>query len=199
RIGDPRQYVFCCRRPEMLVKCAAEQALTDTAVCTHVDDLLTSGKHLVLAQVKRQCQEKLRAWEVGIEIISANFASVYPPAAVSEAFKDVASALEDRDRIVNEARGDQSETIHRARGAAQKEISEATALSKAKVNRAQGETARFLAVLEEYRQSGKSEASITRLYIETMEEVLAEAEKYLIDPPRSAEGSARRGVDDANH
>ena len=63
---------------------------------------------------------------------------------MGDAFKDVASALEDKDRIVNEAVGDQSEAIHRARGTAQKTISEALGYKEGKVNRAKGDTARFL-------------------------------------------------------
>ena len=186
RIGDPVQFVFRSAKPDELVKSAAETALSDTVARTHVDDLLTSGKHLVLTRVKKRCQERLSSWGVGIEILSANFASVSPPAEVGDAFKDVASALEDKDRIVNEARGDQSEAIHRARGMAQKTISEALAYEEGKVNRAKGETARFLAVLDEYRQAGESDVSLTRLYIETMEEVFSSARKYFIDPPASA-------------
>jgi len=197
RIGDPGQYVFRCPRPEKLVTCAAEMALTHTVAQTPVDDLLTSGRHLVLAEVKRQTQETLTDWKAGIEIISANFASVYPPAAVSDAFKGVASALEDRDRIINEARGDQNETVHRARGTAQKTISEAMAFREAKVNRAKGETDRFLAVLQEYCRTGKSTVSIARIYTEAMEEIMEGAKKYFISPPGSAGANARQKTEDA--
>jgi modulator of FtsH protease HflK len=186
RVGDPLRYIFRCLWPEQLVKAATEVALTDTVARTHVDDLLTSGKHLVLARVKQRCQEDLRSWNTGIEIISANFASVSPPSEVSDAFKDVASALEDKDRIVNEARGDQSQTLHRARGTAQENVSEALGRREGKVNRAKGETARFQSVLAEYRQSGNSDVTISRFYIEAMEDILPKTRKYLIDLPASA-------------
>jgi len=187
RISNPAQFVFRCARPEKLIESAAEMALADTVARTAVDDLLTSGKHLVLARVTERCQEKLESLKAGIQVIAVNFASVSPPAEVSDAFKDVASALEDKDRIINEARGDQKEAIHQARGTAQKQISEAMAYRKAKVNRAEGETKRFLAVLKEYRQSGQGEVSLARFYIEAMEEVMASVKKYLIDPPKSAD------------
>lgn len=190
RIGDPVQFVFRSPRPETLVRAAAEVALMNTVARTPIDDLLTSGKHLVLARVKQGCQNKLRSWDAGIEIISANFASVSPPAEVSDAFKDVASALEDKDRIINEAQGDRSEAIHRARGTAQKTISEALGYREGKVNRAKGDAARFLAVLDEYRQSGENDVSLTRFYIEAMEEVLSKTRKYFIDSPASADASS---------
>ena len=183
RVSAPTRYVFCCADPERLVRDATEMAMADTVARTPVDDLLTSGKQLVLARVKEISQQKLEALEAGINIISVNFASVSPPAEVSDAFKDVASALEDRDRIINEAEGDQNEAIHRARGNAQQDISTAVADRDAKINRAKGETERFLSVLREYRQSGESEVSLTRLYIESIEEVLSTVRKYLIDPP----------------
>ena len=177
--------MFRCPQPDKLVRVAAEVALTDTVARTHVDDLLTSGKHVVLAQVKEQCQEDLRSWNAGIEVISANFASVTPPAEVSDAFKDVASALEDKDRIVNEALGDRSQTLHHARGTAHEIVSEAEGLRKGRVNRAGGEAARFQSVLAEYRESGNSDVTLLRLYVEAMEKVLPGARKYFVDMPPS--------------
>jgi len=186
RVSDPVQYLFRCSKPEKLVMVAAEIALTDTVARTHVDDLLTSGKHVVLARVKQRCQEDLRSWDSGIDIISTNFSSVSPPREVSDAFKDVASALEDKDRIVSEAEGDRRETLHRAQGTAQKNIKNAQGLSEGKVNRAKGEAARFQSVLADYRQSPNKDVTITRLYIESMENVLPDLGKYLIDLPASA-------------
>lgn len=184
RIGDPSQFVFGTTSPEKLVKAAAEMALAATAAHTPVDDLLTSGKRFVLARVKEACQNQLHFLEAGIEVIGVNFASVFPPAEVSDAFKDVASALEDKDRIINEAVGDQNEALYRARGNAQKQMSEAEGYRESKVNRAKGETDRFLTVLTEYRESGESVVTLNRLHIEAMEEVLSRVKKYLIDPPK---------------
>ena len=181
RISDPAKYVFRCANQAKLVRDASEMALADTLARTHVDEVLTTGKQVVLNRVKTLSQERLESLAAGVDIISVNFASVSPPADVSDAFKDVASALEDRDRIINEAEGDQQEAFHRARGKAQQQISEATADRDSKINRAKGETDRFLAVLAEYQQSGRSETSLTRLYLEAIEEVLPRTQKYIID------------------
>jgi len=186
RVNDPKAYVFRSTEVDGLVRVAAEAALTDTIARTHVDDLLTSGKQTVLTRVKGLCQADLRSWNTGVEIISANFASVSPPAEVSDAFKDVASALEDKDRIVNEALGDQNQALHQARGQAHQTVSEAEALRTGNANRATGEAARFRRVLAEYRQSGGRDLTRARLYIEAMEKILPGVRKYLIDSPGGA-------------
>ncbi|HOZ46669.1 MAG TPA: FtsH protease activity modulator HflK [Candidatus Hydrogenedentes bacterium] len=182
RISDPARYLFLCADAPRLVRDAAEMALASTVAHTSVDDLLTSGKLVVLDRTRDLVQQKLDAFEAGVAVIGVNFTSVTPPAEVNDAFKDVASALEDRDRVVSEALGDQSETVYRARGSAQQKISEAQAYRESKINRASGEADRFLAVLAEYRQSGEPKVSLTRLRLEALEEVLSRGEKYLIAP-----------------
>ncbi len=185
RIDDPAAYVFECVDPRTLVKCNCESALADTVARTRVDDLLTLGKHVVLERIKRISQKRLDSLNAGVRIIGVNFSSVAPPPEVSDAFKDVASALEDKERIIKEAYGDQTEAIYRAQGQAEKQVNEAMAYRQGKINRAKGETDRFLAVLDEYRQSGKSPSLIMRLYIESIEKVMKDAKKYLIDAPQA--------------
>jgi membrane protease subunit HflK len=181
KVGDPADYLVTSTSPESLVRLATEMALTQVVAQTQVDDLLTSGKQWVLAQVKQRAQEELDDLNAGILIIAANFAGVTPPAEVADAFKDVASALEDRDRLINEAQGHYNEGIPRARGEAERQIQEALAHKKSTINRAQGEADRFLATLKEFQQARNARLSLLRLYTETMEEVLPGMKKYIID------------------
>jgi len=185
KLGEAADYLFGSVSPEELVRLATEAALSDVVARTHVDDLITAGKQWVLAQVKEKAQERLDQYEAGVLITSANFEKVAPPTEVSDAFKDVASALEDRDRLVNEANGEYGAAIPRARGDAERQKQEARGLKESGINRARGDADRFLAQLEEFRQSGRSETSRLRLYIETMEEVMPRMKKYVMDtsPP----------------
>lgn len=181
KVGRPARYLFSSRDPGRLVEMTTETALTTTVAQSHVDDLLTSGKQWVLAQVKQQAQGHLDRLGAGVAINSVTFADVSPPAPVVDAFKDVASALEDRDRLINEARGDYNEAIPRARGEADQQVQDALADKKSEINRARGDADRFLALYREYRQTGKSQASLTRLYLETLEEMLPMVRKYIVD------------------
>ncbi|MFC1736897.1 FtsH protease activity modulator HflK [Candidatus Hydrogenedentota bacterium] len=180
KIGNPEEYVFNTVDPDELVKTASETALTSVVARTHVDDLLTSGKQLVLADAKRLIQGKLESLEIGVETLSVNFTSVVPPEAVADAFKDVESALQDKDRIINEAKGDYNHAIHRARGEAENKVREAEGHKEETIKRAQGDTQRFLRTLNEYRQAGESQVTLFRLYAETMEEILPRMRKYVM-------------------
>ena len=198
KVGDSAKYLFntaplrihgsyATDQAGELVRLAAEIALADVVAHTHVDDLITSGKQWVLNQVKERAQRQLDKFDAGALIISANFESVSPPAEVGDAFKDVASALEDCTRFVNEATGEYNAAIPRARGEAARQLQEALATKKASINRAQGDANRFLATLKEYRiareagEDGGADISLLRLYIETMEEVMPRMKKYIVD------------------
>ena len=192
KVGDPgayAKYLFNSVSPDLLVKLAAETALTDVVARTHVDDLMTSGKQWVLARIKDQAQKRIDRLDAGTVIIAANFASVSPPMEAVDAFKDVASALEDRDRFVNEATGEYNAAIPRARGEAEREKQEALALKESNINRAHGDADRFLATLHEFRSTEHTDISRLRLYIETMEEVMPRIKKYIVDtaPPDQPE------------
>lgn len=181
KVNDPAAYLFSGVFPEESVRLASESALTDVVARTHVDDLMTSGKQLVLADVRKQAQAQLDRLGVGVVIISATFANVSPPGDVVDAFKDVASALEDRDRFINEAVGEYNAAIPRARGEAERQKQEALGLKGSRVNRARGDADRFLATLQEYRMTGAGDLSQLRLYVETMEEVMPRMKKYIVD------------------
>ncbi len=193
KVGEPAAYVFNTQSPERLVKLAAEVALTDVVSRTPVDDLLTSGKQWVLAQVKEKTQSYLEQYGAGAMVISATFAGVAPPIEVDDAFKDVASALEDRDRRINEATGEYNAAIPRARGEAMQQVEEATAAKNARINRAQGDADRFLATLHEFRQAGNKETSLLRLYMETMEDVMPRLKKYIVQTHSGLSRAAQEG------
>ena len=183
QIGDPAAYLFRSVATEALVAMACESALTGEVAKTRVDDILTSGRRFLLARVKGRAQERLDEMEAGVALMSMNIAKVVPPAAVAEAFKDVASALEDRDRYINEAQGKYNETIPMARGEAAQLTQEAFADKNGSISRATGETARFLKTLAELRQSGAPELAVHRLYMESMEKTLPGVRKYIVETP----------------
>ncbi len=180
-VSDAAAYLFRASDTDRLVVLACEEALAADVARSPVDEILTSGRHMLLAQVKKDAQEILDSMKAGVGLMSLNLAKAAPPRDVAEAFKDVASALEDRDRFINEANGHYNEMLPKARGEATEIVHEAKADKNGSVKRATGETARFLQTLAELELSTNPELSTLRLYLETMEAVLPRVRKYIVE------------------
>jgi membrane protease subunit HflK len=110
---------------------------------------------------------------------------VGPPKQVIASFKDVASAKEDKNRMVNQAEGYRNDVIPKARGEGQAMIREAEGYKEARIARAEGDVAKFSAVLKEYRKA--KVVTETRLYLEAMEEILSKSDKIVV--PDSENGN----------
>lgn len=162
-----------------LVHDACEAALRQVVGRHGIDEVLTEGKLLVQTEIKQKLQELFTLYACGLTVESVQLQSVGPPEQVDAAFKDVASAKEDRERLVNEARGYQNDIIPKARGEAERMMKGAEAYKVERVRRAQGDADRFQAVYAEYVKA--PEVTEKRLYIETMERVLPHLQKYIID------------------
>jgi modulator of FtsH protease HflK len=178
-VKDPGAFLFNFIEPHWMVRKEGEAALTRILGATGVDGVLTTEKHVVQELVKKEIQDALDAYGCGIDIQSAQLQEVSPPSEVAFAFKEVSSAREDRNKIVNEAKGYRNNLIPNARGQASKLIQEAGAYKTERINMAKGDTARFLSMLAEYRKS--RDLTSTRLYIEAMEEILPRMKKYIVD------------------
>ncbi|HIA23439.1 MAG TPA: protease modulator HflK, partial [Candidatus Marinimicrobia bacterium] len=117
-------------------------------------------------------------YETGIFVVAVQLQDVSPPKQVIAAFKDVASAKEDKNRMINQAEGYRNNVIPKARGEAQAMIREAEGFRVARIARAEGDVAKFNAMLVEYKK-GK-DVTRKRMYLETMEEILPNIEKYIV-------------------
>ena len=167
------------RQNEGLVHDACEAALRLVVGRHTIDQALTEGKLEIQTEIKAKLQEVFNLYDCGLNVETVQLQSVSAPAQVDAAFKDVASAKEDKERLVNEAQGYQNDIIPKARGEAEKALRGADAYSIERIRTAQGDADRFRAVLTEYRKApGVTE---TRLYIETMEKILPRMQKYIIE------------------
>ena len=178
-ISDPAAYLYRTRDVTPLIALAVESAFAQTISAESVDSLLTTGKIAVQNATLGRSREILDGYGSGVHLSSINIESVAPPAEVADAFREVASARADRDRIVNEAQGYASDAVARAQGEAGKLRSDAESFRQQRINEAEGEAARFTKLLVE---SGKAkEVTERRLYLETMEEVLPRVKKVVVD------------------
>jgi len=178
-INAPAKYLFTTKNPEQLVALVAESVLTRFTAGMGVDKVLTVGKIKLQEQVKQATQQLLEKYGLGIQVVAANLQSVDPPQEVIETFNDVSSAKIDRQRLINEAEGKKGEILPLARGWAHRSLEDAKAYALETQNRSQGEAARFSQLLREYTKAkGITE---TRIYLETMEQILPGIKKYIIN------------------
>ena len=185
RIKDPVAYTFNFIEPELTVRQASEASLRTVVGRHNIDEALTSGKFMIQEEAKELIQNILDKYNTGILVVAVQLQDVSPPEQVISAFKDVASAKEDKNRMVNQAEGYRNDVIPKARGEAQAQIREAEGYKEARIARAEGDVSKFNAVLKEYRKS--KEVTETRLFLETAEEILSNREKIIV--PDGKEGS----------
>ncbi len=178
KIKDPVSYLFKIVEPELTVREAAEASLRTVVGRNKIDETLTTGKFTIQEETKLQLQDILDNYESGIHVVAVQLQDVSPPKEVIGAFKDVASAKEDKNRMVNQAEGYRNDVIPKARGEAEAMIRDAEGFRDSRVKRAEGDAAKFTTILKEYNKA----KSITekRLYLETMEKVLPDVEKIIV-------------------
>ena len=178
RIKEPENYLFKIVEPELTVREASEASLRTIVGMNNIDETLTTGKFRIQEEAKKQIQAILDKYQSGIQVVAAQLQDVSPPKQVIAAFKDVASAKEDKNRLINQAEGYRNDVIPKARGEAEAMIRGAEGFRESRVKRAEGDVAKFNAVLKEYRKA--KDITRERLYLETMEKVLPGVEKVII-------------------
>jgi modulator of FtsH protease HflK len=179
RIKNAADYLFNIIEPEQTVKNAAEAALRQVVGSRKIDDALTEGKYEIQEETKLLIQELLDSYQSGIVVIAVQLQDVNPPEEVSAAFKDVASAKEDKSKFINEAEGYYNDVIPDARGEAVEITKKAEGYKIERIRKAEGDVAKFNQILKEY-QKGK-EVTKYRLYIETMESILPGMNKFIME------------------
>ena len=178
-IKSPEKLLFNVRNPDSTLQQVAESAIREVIGKNDMDFIITEGRDAIASNTETLMQETLDAYETGLNVTTVNLESAQPPEAVQAAFSDAIKAREDEQRFINEAEAYSNEIIPQARGEA-KSILEAAKGYRVKVVKAsEGESIRFLKLLNEYKKA--PEVTKDRLYIDTMERVLSNSSKVLID------------------
>jgi len=171
QVSDPVAYLFNIKDPDITVKDAAEAAMREVIGYNKIDSALTTGKLEIQNHTMDLLQEILDRYESGIRINAVQLQDVHPPQEVIDAFKDVASAREDKSRIINESEAYRNDILPKARGQNATIVNAAEAYKESVVRQATGESARFNSILKEYNQAPN--ITETRLFIETMEQIFS--------------------------
>ena len=179
RVRDASQYLFRLREPDDALRAATEVALRSVVGGMKIDDILTVGRAQAQADTRNFLQRLVDSYEAGILVTDVKLQVVDPPEQVKDAFHEVVRAREDREKVINEARGYTEDILPKARGQAQEVLRGAEAYRERRVIEAQGDTAKFTALLQEYAKS--KEVTRARLHLEVIERVLARTDKILMD------------------
>ena len=186
RISDIENYLFNVADQGHAVRSVVEAALRQVLGRSPIDEALTEGKFKIQGEIEEQVKSVFDLYKIGVHVENVKLQTVSVPREVDHAFKDVASAREDRERLRNEAEAYRNEVIPKARGEAEKMIRGAEAYTVERVKRSQGDAERFLEVLTEYRKA--KDVTEVRLYLETMEKILPGIQKYVVESDGKGSG-----------
>lgn len=178
RVRNPQDYAFKVFNPEKAVIDAATSAMREVIGRNSIDDALTDKRLAIQEDTLSTLQVMLDKYEIGVLVQNVELLDVHVPREVSQAFREVTSAKEDSVRSVNEATGYANEVLPQAQGQAFAIEAAAQAYSAQRINLAQGEAARFTALVTEYRKA--PDITRRRLLLETMDQIMPGAEKFLL-------------------
>jgi modulator of FtsH protease HflK len=191
RIKDSFNYLFKVANAEdgmdKTIKAVAESAMREVVGRTNFAEAMTTKRGNIEKEVQEITQSVLNTYESGVEVYAVNLNDVQNPEPVMPAFLDVETAKQDRETSINRARSYENEIIPRARGETQKIIQDAEAYKQEVISIATGEAARFASVYTEYLKA--KDVTKKRMYLETMQQVMAGTDKVILEGSRSGNNS----------
>ena len=178
-IKDAGKFLFEIQDPEGTVKAAAETAMREVIAKSDIQPILTEGRAKIELETQDIIQAILDEYNSGIQVTQVQTQKADPPDQVIDAFRDVQAARADMERSKNEAEAYANDVIPRARGEAAKIMQAAEAYKQKVVAASEGEASRFISIFNEYDKA--KEVTQERMYLETMEKVLADIDKVIIE------------------
>lgn len=186
KIRDPENYLFNISAHEQLVRVVAESSMREIAGRTQAEAFRTRGRQEAQELVQTLIQSTLDNYESGILITGVQLERADPPPQVVDAFEEVQRAEQNQNRLIREAEQYRNQRLGAARGEAAKIVEDAKGYKARVVAEAQGESQRFLSVYQEYARA--KEVTRQRLFLETVEEVLSQSNKVIIDNNKAGTG-----------
>jgi membrane protease subunit HflK len=179
KVKSASDFLFNVNEPEVTLRQATESAIREIIGKNEMDFILKEGRTEITAQSRELIQDILDRYKSGLQVTSVNLQDAQPPEPVQDAFADAVKAREDSERVKNEAETYSNDIIPRARGNAARQLAEAEAYKEKVIAEAKGEASRFEQVFAEYRKA--PEVTRKRLYLESMESVLGNSSKVMVD------------------
>ncbi|MEM7743522.1 MAG: FtsH protease activity modulator HflK [Pseudomonadota bacterium] len=185
-IREADKFLFNLADPKSTIKAVAESAMREVIARSELKPILSRDRAAISQEVEELIQTTLDSYESGVNIVRLNFDGADPPDEVLQAFRDVQAAEQDRDTEESQAEAYANQTLAEARGETAQILQRAEAYRAQVVNEAKGEAARFIAVFDEYALA--PEVTRKRLYLETIERVMSDTNKIIIDEEGGGQG-----------
>ncbi|MBN4079091.1 FtsH protease activity modulator HflK [Beggiatoa alba] len=179
KVKSASDYLFSVKDPETSLRQVIESAIRETIGESDMDYILKEGRADVTEQTRVQVQTVMDLYKTGLHVTTVNLQDAQPPEQVQDAFADAVKAQGDQARVINEAEAYSNDIIPRARGKAARQMAEANAYKEKVIAEATGKASRFTQVLAEYKKA--PEVTRKRLYLDTMELVMSNSSKVLVD------------------
>jgi len=178
-IKDAGKFLFNLRSPERSIKSVSESVMREVIGNSRIASVLAEGRKDIELKSIEDIQTVLDNYGSGVEITQLQLQKVDPPDQVIDSFRDVQRARADKEKAINEAIAYRNDIIPKARGEAAKIVQESEAYKKEVVARSQGDANRFNSILKSYKNN--EDVTKNRIYLETLEEILQNANKVIID------------------
>jgi membrane protease subunit HflK len=178
-LKDPKEFLFSNRNPDDSVMQVAETAMREIVGKSKMDFVLYEGRESIRAQAQKLMQQILDRYQSGVAISQVTMQQAQPPEQVQAAFDDAVKASQDRERQINEGQAYANDVVPKARGSASRLMQEAEGYKQRIIATAEGEASRFRQVQTEYSRAPA--VTRERMYIETMQQVLTNTSKVIVD------------------
>ena len=189
-IADPAKFLFNLAEPEQTIRAVSESAMREVIARSQLKPILSRDRAVISQDVEELIQTTLESYDSGVNIVRVNFDGADPPREVIDAFRDVQAAEQDRDTEEKRAEAYANQKLAGARGNVAQVLQEAEGYRARVVNLAKGEASRFESIYEQYALA--PDVTRKRLYLETIERVLGDVDKIVID--ENVGGNGGQGV-----
>ncbi|EAQ26291.1 FtsH protease activity modulator HflK [Roseovarius sp. 217] len=178
-ISDPGKLLFNIRDPQLTVQAVSESVMREIIAASNLAPILNRDRGIIADTAMQNIQESLDEYDSGIRIVRVNLDKADPPNEVIDSFREVQAAEQERDRLQRQADAYANRALAEARGQAAQILEDSEGYRARVVNEAQGDASRFTSVLTEYSKA--QDVTRKRLYLETMERVLGDIDKTILD------------------
>lgn len=180
QVSDPFKFIFRINDPIGTIRDISEAMVRKVIGNSNVNEVLTTERAVLAGRIEQDLQEVMNNYDIGVRIVTVKFQDVTPPDPVKTAYNEVNEAEQQKESLIFQAREQYNREVPRASGEAKQIIQEAEGYAAERINKAHGESNRFLAILAEYRKAPT--VTRERMYLETMEEVLPKIDEiYIMD------------------
>ena len=180
QVSDPFKFIFRINDPIGTIRDISEAMVRKVIGNSNVNEVLTTERAILASQIEEDLQKVMNDYDIGVRIVTVKFQDVTPPDPVKTAYNEVNEAEQQKESLIFKAREQYNREVPRASGEAKQIIQESEGYAAERINKAHGESNRFLAILAEYRKAPT--VTRQRMYLETMEEILPKIEEiYIMD------------------